>query len=220
MRHEFAYERLPDLVGFRVAGDAEAELRDHVASCDVCVARLAHLERVALGLQSARDARQQPLDALAMRILDIPVTEPQRPAGRLRRRLVPTGVGLAVAASIAALVLALTRSGPPAAVAFEARQTVTLRAVASQVSGIVELGRPSGATRAVRVKIRGLPMDGARAFDLWLVGASGAMRAGSFGPGEDGSCVVDLAVPRDERWDRIAVTRSGSGPDGQVLASS
>ena len=28
------------------------------------------------------------------------------------------------------------------------------------------------------------------------------------------------AVLRDERWDRIAVTRSGSGPDGQVLASS
>lgn len=172
------------------------------------------------GLHAARDARDQSLDPLGRRVLGIPATEPRRPAGRFSRRLVPAGVGLAAAASIAALILTFTRTSGPVSAPFEARQTVTLHAVAANVSGTVELGRPSGATRVVRLKIRGLPIDGARSFDLWLVGAPGAMCVGSFGPGEDGSWVVDLAAPRDEQWDRISVTRSGSGPDGAVLASS
>ncbi len=131
------------------------------------------------------------------------------------------GVGIAAAASIAALVLALTGQDVTQQPSrFEAQQTIALHAIDGNVSGTVELGRPSGPTRVVRLKIRGLPLTGARSFDLWFVGASGAMRAGSFGPGEDGSCTVDLTTAREDDWDRIAITPTGSGPRTQVIATS
>ena len=221
MTHEQAYELLPDLVGLRVAHPAEAEIHAHVTSCATCAARRRDLERVAHALEIARDAHAISLTGLEERVLAIPKQQPRRPVGRFRRRIIPAGVGVAAAASIAALTLALTGpdvTQPPSR--FDAQQTVALHPIRGSVSGTVELGRPSGATRVVRLKIRGLPLTGARSFDLWFISASGAMRAGSFGPGEDGSCVVDLTTAREEDWQSIAITPTGSGPHKQVIAAS
>jgi len=223
VNHDQAYPLLPTLVGLRATGPADAELLAHVGDCPVCAARLARLERVAAALEDARETRGAPLGALQARVLAIPSAEPRRPVSRLRRRLVPMGVGIAAAASIAALALVLMRPDPvpaPAPDRFVAQRTVALQPVARNVEATVTLGRPSGVMRVVRVDVRGLPMDGPRSFDLWFITASGAVRVGSFGPGKDGTCIVDLTASAQERWTRMAITPSGMGPEDAVLARS
>lgn len=221
MTHEEAYPLLPDLVGLRLVDTTEGALRRHVAGCAECAARVAALERVAGVLETAADARSHDLSALEKRVLTIPATHPRRPPNRFMRRLVPAGIALAAAASIAALVLSLTGPDSPASPGpFEAQQTVALRPLRGEVAGTVELGKPSGPMRVVRINIHGLRTDGARSYDLWLVSDAGAMKAGSFGPGKDGQCTVELTMPSAERWDTITVTPTGAGPRRQVLASS
>lgn len=221
MTHDEAYALLPSLVGLRATGPADAALLAHVAGCPDCAARLRHLERIADTLGDARETHGHPLDALEARVLAIPAAEPRRPVSRVRRRLMPMGVGIAAAASIAALALVLLRPEPapvPAPDRFVAQRTVALQPVAENVQATVTLGRPSGAMRVVRLDVRGLPMDGPRSFDLWFITASGAVRVGSFGPGKDGNCIVDLTTSAQERWTRMAITPSGMGPEDAVLA--
>lgn len=221
MTHEQAYALLPDLVGLRLVDAGERELRRHIADCSVCAERLSRLEHVERALDVAAAVRTEDLSGLEARVFAIPDQNPRRPPNRFVRRLVPAGIGLAAAASIAALTLALSRpdmSGLRAS--FESQQTVALHAVSGGVTGTVQIGRPTGQMRVVRLDIQGLPTDEGTSFDLWFMSDSGAMRAGSFGPGKDGNCIVDLTTPRDERWDTITITPTGAGPRRQVLASS
>ena len=221
MTHEQAYEQLVDLVGLRAASPSEHALQRHVAECRVCAARLRELERVAGSLEGLRATAFELPPSLEARIAEIPAEHPSFRARMLRWRLVPIGLVATALASFAALTLVTTRSPTrESPQGFSVQQTVALLPVKSSVRGTVEFGKPSGQSRVVRLTVRGLPTRGSRAFDLWFVSATGAMRAGSFGPDKDGACQVDLTTPRDERWDRITITPSGQAPDASVLASS
>lgn len=221
MTHDEAYDRLAALVELRIAHPIETEVQAHVATCAVCAERLRDLDNVTRALQIAANVRSDRFANLEERVLAIPSEYPQRPAGWVRRRLLPTGVGLAAAASLAALVLVLWGPRQPSDVAhFEAERTITLQPVRAGVFATLAVGRQSGATRVVRLDVRGLPTSGSRSFDLWLVGSTGATRAGSFGPEDDGTCIVDLTTPGDAQWDRVAITPAGAGPRDEIIARS
>lgn len=221
MTHDDAYQRLAELVGLRAASPNESALQTHVGECHVCQARLHDLERVSRALALARSTPfALPVD-LETRVLAIPAEHPSPTTRRSSRRLLPIGVTAAAAASIAALTITLTHPGTNEPTPrFEVQQAVALHAVASDVRGTVELGKPSGQYQVVRLKVEGLPTRGNKTYDLWFVSAKGAMRVGSFGPGKDGACIVDLTTPRNGHWDRITITPTGQAPNASVLATS
>ncbi len=219
MTHDQAYDRLPELFGLRAAPDDEAALRDHARACATCAERLASLQRVAGALD---DMRRRPLPLppdLEQRVLAIP-GEVDRGRKRSWRRRLVIGVP-AVAAVAAALVLALVAFVGTDDRTFNLDRSVALRpAAASTAVGRVDVSRPNGQFRIMRVSVHGLPMAGAPSFDLWMMDGKGAMKAGTFGPDSDGSCEVELMIPANERWTHLAITRSGMPPSGPVIATS
>lgn len=223
MTHDEAYRLLPMLVELRSSGDDDAELRRHLAECATCRERLASLQRVAGLLRAAGDddALPEPSPELHDRVLAIPEEDP-RNRHRWRRRLVPAGVAAAVAASLVALALVVSPGEPGASTTkeFVAQKVMSLEPPApTGVSGTIALAAVDGPTQMVRLKVDGLPTDGARTFDLWMMNDEGAVRVGSFGPDGDGHCVVDFVTPSSEPMKMMAITRTGSGPDQNVVAT-
>lgn len=219
MTHEQAYERLAELVGLRAAPADEAALRDHVRACASCAERLASLQRVVGALDAVRDEPLPLPPGLEQRVLAIPADVDRGRRRGWRRRMV---VGVpALAAAAAALVLALVAFSGPAEPTFTVERSVALRpAPASTAAGRVDVGRPTGQFRIMRVSVHGLPVAGDPSYDLWMMDGKGAMKAGTFGPDPDGACEVELMIPANERWTQLAITRSGGSPHGTVLAES
>jgi hypothetical protein len=217
--HDEASPLLVSLVGLHAAPAEEAELRAHVRGCPDCARRLMRLQRLTAAL-GARSDGLTPSAELVWAIRGIP-TRPATRTARWRRRLVPAGVAVAVASSVAAVVLSATRPDPivrPPALAPE--RTLALRSESEQISGVVRVGYRADSTRVLQLDVEGLPGGGPSSFDLWLIGPTGAVRAGSFGPGEDGSCRVELPAPASGDWKRVAITPTGAGPAGRVVAAS
>ncbi|MFN8110414.1 MAG: zf-HC2 domain-containing protein [Thermoleophilia bacterium] len=217
MNHERARELLPLLLEMRAADPAEAELRAHVDGCAECRARLERLRRVETALTAAGPDGDMPGPALAHRVLEVPLTHPRRPAGRFRRGVLPVGAAVAVAASLAAAVLVVRGDDRGAPAGFAAQRTMAL---SGRAQGTVQLGRPNGSARVVRIDLHHLPTAGTPSFDVWAVGPDGAVRVGSLGPDRDGNCVAEFMTSAAVRVDRVAVTRPGMGPAHGVMAST
>ncbi|MCB9010339.1 MAG: hypothetical protein H6531_00730 [Actinobacteria bacterium] len=220
MTHDEMYERLPALLGPHTPDADELEVRSHVETCERCRRRLASLERVVGMLADARDDEPlEPGDELRARVLAIPDAHP--PRGAYRRRWFAPGTAVAAAAAvIAALVLVWpggsTHSTHPDFVAAKTMRLEPERQ--SSVRGTIALAAPSGSTQMVRLDVSGLPVDGSATFDLWMMSDAGAIHVGSFGPEDDGSCVVEMMALANEPMDAMVITRAGAGP-AKPLAS-
>lgn len=219
MTHAEAWERLPELVELRAANLDDLTLRDHIAGCQQCQARLARLERLAGALHDAAGAPLPVPDGLGLRVRAVPGQ-----VDRLRRRLWRRGLSVgapALAAAIGAVILALGVIGPSSDPPFRLDRTVALHPMGSaRTEGRVDVSLPSGQYRIVRVNVHGLPAAHRETYDLWMMDGRGAMKAGTFGPDPDGHCEVELMVPASEGWSTMAITKSGDSPHDAPLAQS
>jgi hypothetical protein len=141
-------------------------------------------------------------------------------AGRRRVRPVFGALGAlaaVAAAAIAILAVDLTRGGQPA-VAF----TVPLEG-ANGAWGKVELSKPDGPVREVRLQVDGLPpAPQGRYYALWFSSAKAKVSSLAFNTSADGTATVETSTPLSMRWNRCWVTEEWSTkakPERTVLVS-
>ena len=183
MRHDKAWELLPDLV---VERGGDSELRRHVARCHECQRQLFLLQRVD-GLLRARPR----------------AVTPRRRSSRLRRMM--RLVALGAVAAVVLLALFLSRSP-------DVRE-LTFRSAAGPgvvVRGSVSPGDASDAV--LTIVARGLPREHGANFVLWARAASPAdpVLVGRFMANPSGECKARFNLPTVRRWTRFWVTPESS----------
>ena len=184
MRHETAWERLPDLLVERAGG---SELRRHVARCHACQRQLFLLQRV------DRLLRSRPS-----------VSSPKRRASWLRRM-----IGLAALGAVAAILLLalfLPRAATVRELTFYSAAGPGLR-----VQGSVSQG--DAANAVLTIVASGLPHERANAnYLVWASTASQTepVIVGRFMADPSGECRARFNLPRSRPWRRFWVTPESS----------
>ena len=181
MRHDVAWQRLPDLLDDR----DDPALLAHVGSCPDCQRQLfllARLDRLLRGKASPEVV--------------------QRPHRRHVRQAVASAA--AVAAAIGALLTALLvwPGTPTHELTF---RTPSGRAVANAVMVNSDTRNVSLALTA-----RHLPIGGGQMFVLWAAGSKSPMQVGHFMVDRFGGCRVRFNLPATHDWQRFWVTRPGN----------
>jgi len=180
MKHERAWERLPDLLGPR----DDAPLLAHVAGCHTCQRQLFLLERVDRMLRDAR----------ATNVGAVNVT-------RMHFRLAALLAALAVAAA-AALVLVLPRPS--------GEHGFVLRTADGRALGRATVVRTDRSNEQLSLVARGMTRAGGSQLLLWAQSAEGAgpIPVGRFMVDSRGDCRTAFTLPTNHRWTRFWVTSS------------
>ena len=203
MTHDEAYPRLAELVGLHDAVADEPALRAHLSGCPRCAARLADLERLDGALRGL--GPEIPLPAsLDAEVRAVPDTHLQ--AARPRRRLLPAAGALAIAATVAAL-LVVPRVGGPA----DAR-IIPLSSVSTPVRAQLHIAREGGNHR-IRLEVTGLQRAPGARYRLWLRSHTGEVALEPFRPGAQGTVVVVMDVPVGS-WTHASITAGDDPPGG------
>jgi len=182
VRHEEAWQRLPDLLDDR----DDPTLLAHVRSCGDCQRQLFLLGRVDRLLRDRAAAQDE-----------------RRPRRRGVRRTVAAAA--AAAALVGALLAALVvlQHGPTHGLTF---RTASGRAVGSAV-----MGHSDARNVSLSLTARDLPVDRGQVFVLWADDQAHArMQVGHFMVDRTGGCRVRFNMPSDHPWRRFWITRPGT----------
>lgn len=190
MRHEQAWERLPDLLG----SHDDAGLLAHVAGCHACQRQLFLLGRVDRLLRHARPTNGRPA----------------------RRRLTNTRAVALLAAlgATVAVALAFIVDGSPGGRGF------VLRTADGQAVGRATLVRSDRSNVEVSLVARVMPRAGSDQFLLWAQSEDGvgATSVGRFMVDRRGECRAHFNLPANHRWVRFWLSPS-SDPSLVVAAT-
>ncbi len=180
MKHEHAWERLPDLLG----SHEDALLLAHVAGCHACQRQLFLLGRVDRLLRQTRFA----------------TTRPAR-SGLPARRVVALLAGLGAAVAVALVAFLPHPAGG---------RTFVLRTADGHVVGRATLVRADRSNVQVAFVARGMTRAGGDQFVLWAKSGDnpGATPVGRFMANRSGECRARFSLPRSERWTGFWVTSS------------
>jgi hypothetical protein len=181
VRHDVAWQRLPDLLDDR----DDPVLLEHVGSCADCQRQLFLLARVDRLLRS--NAAQKGVE---------------RPRQRHLRQAVASAAAVAAVAGALLAALLVWRGGPTDELTF---RTPSGRAVANAVMASSDTRNVSLALTA-----RHLPVGGGHMFVLWAADSKSLMQVGQFMVDRFGGCRVRFNLPATHDWHRFWMTRPGN----------
>jgi len=204
----------------------------HLARCTVCEEELASLRQAAAGLAYAAAGPPAPPELRARLLAEAGTSRRPAQVTRLRERLrpyaLPAFAGVAVAAAVAAVVLALWAASLSDKVDDERSARGDLADLVTGVArgdlarlplhgagGAAFVNRSGGAVLVVS-GVRAAPAG--RAYEIWVVEGTKVTPAGLFGGGP--TAIVPLLAPV-AKGDRIGVTleraRGADMPSGPLL---
>jgi hypothetical protein len=180
VRHDVAWQRLPDLLDDR----DDPALLAHVGSCADCQRQLFLLARVDRLLRSK--AAQESVG---------------RSQRQRLRQAVTSAAAVAVAAGALVAALLVWRGGPTNQLTF---RTSSGRAVATALMVNSDTRNVSLALTA-----RHLPIGGGHMFVLWAADNKSPMQVGHFMVDRFGGCRVRFNLPATHDWHRFWISRPG-----------
>ena len=178
MRHEEAFNRLPDLLDDR----DDVDLLAHVRVCAACQRQLFLLGRVDRMLRERGSAR-----------------EAARRRWPMARRLLAAAAVVAAAAA-ATLALFLPQKAH--------RHEFMLRTEAGRLVGHAVMSRSDTRNASLALTAHGMPVDRGHMFVLWAGDDRSSMQVGRFMVDRTGGCRVRFNLPASHEWSRLWVTEA------------
>jgi hypothetical protein len=180
VRHEEAWQRLPDLLDDR----DDSDLLGHVRGCVDCQRQLFLLGRVDRLLRDEARAHQ-----------------PQR---NVRRPSAAAAV-VALAATGAVLLALLVPGGGGGR-----RHEFVLRTASGRLVGWAAMAHADGRNVSLSLVARGLPINRQQMYVLWAGDGGTSMEVGRFMVDRVGACRVRFNLPADRSWSRLWVAHPGN----------